>query len=48
MIAIYINKMVANRITITTVDPELKTPLYFEANEPGASVAMLCWDNYNG
>ena len=26
---------------------ELETPLYFEANEPGASVAMLCWDDYN-
>lgn len=21
--------------------------LFFEANEPGASVAMLCWDDYN-
>ena len=39
--------MVANRITITTVDPELKIPMDFEANEPGASVAMLCWDDYN-
>ena len=26
---------------------ELETPLYFEANEPGASVAMLCWDDDN-
>ena len=24
-----------------------KGPLFFEANEAGASVAMLCWDNYN-
>lgn len=24
-----------------------KGPLFFEANEPGASVAMLCWDDYN-
>ena len=23
-----------------------KGPLFFEANEPGASVAMLCWDDY--
>ena len=22
-----------------------KGPLFFEANEEGASVAMLCWDN---
>jgi hypothetical protein len=27
--------------------PKLDEPLYFEANEPGASVAMLCWDDYN-
>ena len=24
-----------------------KSPLFFEANEAGASVAMLCWDDYN-
>lgn len=24
-----------------------KGPLFFEANEVGASVAMLCWDDYN-
>ena len=24
-----------------------KGPLFFEANEAGASVAMLCWDDYN-
>ena len=27
--------------------PAQATPLFFEANEPGASVAMLCWDDYN-
>ncbi len=44
---ISINNLVTNSIVITTGggdDPELKTPLYFEANEPGASVAMLCYD----
>lgn len=45
---ISINKLIANSIVITTGDPELEIPMYFEANEPGASVAMLCWDNYNG
>ena len=39
---IIINNLVANSIVITTGNPELKTPLYFEENEPGASVAMLC------
>ena len=24
-----------------------KGPLFFEANEAGASVSMLCWDDYN-
>lgn len=28
-------------------DFDRKGPLFFEANEPGASVAMLCWDDYN-
>jgi len=25
--------------------PKLDEPLFFEANEAGASVAMLCWDD---
>ena len=27
--------------------PKLDEPLFFEANEAGASVAMLCFDDYN-
>jgi len=27
-------------------DFDRKGPLFFEANEAGASVAMLCWDDY--
>lgn len=44
MITLYVNNIVANSIDITIVDPRLKIPLYFEANESGASVAMLCLD----
>ena len=35
---ININKMVADSIVITTGDTDLKIPMYFKANEPGATV----------
>ena len=28
-------------------DFDRKGPLFFEAEEDGASVAMLCWNDYN-
>lgn len=44
---IFLGKPPANIEAWIKKQVELKTPLYFKANESGASVAMRCWDEYN-
>ena len=36
-----------NVVAWIKAERDRKGPLFFEANEAGASVAMLCFDDYN-
>ena len=43
----YLGKPPANVVAWIKAERDRKGPLFFEANEAGASVAMLCWDVWN-
>ena len=45
---IYLGMPPPNMVVWIKTERDRKGPLFFEANEAGASVAMLCWDEYNG